>query len=342
MQYLALIPLIFGAFADDDEWQTFTPKDDQFSVSFPGKPEVETKQTSLGTTLTNVTYEHDELVMALSYGECGLKRMPSDADKENFLNGFTQSNTQGQFLGEMRIAYGIHPGRDALRRVDDGQFVRIRVYLINSRSYALMVLARDRAAVSSPAAEKFLQSFSMPVALQQQAAPTKPMSNTQAIIGAVVAIALIIIAFKVLTDRKSEKPQPAEQSKASGSGSWRTGLGVLLLFFALVGCVGLPAQLPGAFQAASTGATPKLGEACGALLMTVLCLAAGIKLIRQDRTSSADPVVTRESTPGREGLGVFLIFLGIVLGCVGAPVALGYVGLPGVIGVVVVVPALST
>ena len=61
--------------AGDESWQTYSPQEDPFTISFPGQPVLEDSATPVGTTAHSASFKTEAgVVYAVVHGESGLKR----------------------------------------------------------------------------------------------------------------------------------------------------------------------------------------------------------------------------------------------------------------------------
>jgi hypothetical protein len=217
MRFLSLLILMGSAVPGPPKWETYKPKNDDFTISFPGHPSEESQPTPLGTTIYTAIVKTDKgAVYSIAYGESGLKGNPTEANKISFFEGAVEAS-KGTILSQKQLSMNGHPGRDYLIKIGDNAFMRMQMYLVNNRSYTLIVVGRDEAALKSEEAVQFLSSFTFPQGLPPVAAsapvppPAAPAPRTERlaeIAGGVFVVVFVILLLAKLGRKK--KPEIKE------------------------------------------------------------------------------------------------------------------------------------
>jgi hypothetical protein len=162
MRRLAVLILLASPLVASAEGEAYAPKEDQFTIRFPGEVTEQSEKNDVGTTDYIVRHITDKgIVFLIRYGDTELRKDPTDLQKNAFFLG-ARKPLQGRLLSEKKISLGDYPGRDFLVRLDDTHIMRMQVYLVNARAYTLMVIGPDESAVRSPTAEQFFASFNFP------------------------------------------------------------------------------------------------------------------------------------------------------------------------------------
>ncbi len=147
----------------------FTPPGETFSVASPQPlaTEQETLETELGDIeIFSFTTEVEGVVYAVAYSDYP-EAIAADLDPQRVLDGSRDgavANVQGRLIQERAVTLGEHPGREltieANPNTEDRAQVRVRLYLVGSRLYqVLVVVPRDRPDPGTT--EQFLESFTL-------------------------------------------------------------------------------------------------------------------------------------------------------------------------------------
>lgn len=189
------------------EWETYKPKDDQFTILFPGHPQEQSQETAFGATVYTARYKSDDgLAFVVMYGETGIKGIPNDSEKASFFKGVrTNAQGKGSLLSETDVTFGGHPGKEFFVKMDDKGFMRMQMYLVNTRMYGLTLASLQEADLKSEGANEFLTSFAFPQgvppilpatpATSQPVPPRKSLSEV--IGGALGTIFMVLILIKL-------------------------------------------------------------------------------------------------------------------------------------------------
>lgn len=150
------------------EVKPFVSKEGNFSIVFPGEPEVASEPLDLddGTTLNMATFSYeisDDDVVMLAYSDVPVKNMDEKAAKEFLKN--EMSGALGAFDIEKpelqkEVSLDGNPGMTYRAKSEDGIYIIAQTYLVKNRLYQIEMLSQKE----YPADEKvqeFIGSFKL-------------------------------------------------------------------------------------------------------------------------------------------------------------------------------------
>jgi hypothetical protein len=166
---IALLLVAVGAISvsadDQPEWKEFTSKEGRFKVLMPGTPKQQQHDTESDFG-KGVLYMNSVQAGRTMYGAnycdfpAEIKKAPLKQVYDSSRDGAV-ANLEGKLAGEKDIKLDDYPGRELQIDVAGGKLVfRARVYLVDQRLYQVVVFGTQEA-VTSKAAEKFLDSFKL-------------------------------------------------------------------------------------------------------------------------------------------------------------------------------------
>jgi hypothetical protein len=207
MRTVAVSLLSFACFlAAPAKRETYQPKDDLFSISFPGHPSETSQKIPTGATINSAVFATDEgVVFTISYGDTGMKKVPTETGKDEYFQGVVKG-LKGTPLSEKRLTIGGHSGKEYLLKVNDSVLVRVQVYLVNTRTYMLMVGSREEADVKSPVADQFFSSFAFPQGMPAVQVPETFAYKLGEFLGFALIIGLVLWIWKGTRSRKRTSP----------------------------------------------------------------------------------------------------------------------------------------
>jgi hypothetical protein len=159
---LLLLGLVVAAVGCDaaPDWQTFTSRDGNYSVNFPG-PAQEAATPPMG--FTAVCAGPDGTAYQVKYTDLPMHedmlRDPRAVDQT--LGGIAvRAVGKGKALANERTTFSSLPARDIIFRSEDGQyFVRDKIFLRGRRAFQLWVVSQTQEKLGSETVEKFFESF---------------------------------------------------------------------------------------------------------------------------------------------------------------------------------------
>jgi hypothetical protein len=150
---------------DYSQWKLYAPKEATFKVRFPSDPTLRT--TPHGSETIHVAGVQRQGVDGLGYVcQWLLKEKPSASREAEaaYLKGQQEGalkSSNGKLVEEKEITLGGVPGREFIIAVADRNVLHCRVYLAGTQVINLQVWGRDKEAVSSGEAIKFLDSLAL-------------------------------------------------------------------------------------------------------------------------------------------------------------------------------------
>ncbi|MDB4835143.1 hypothetical protein OAH12_01005 [Cyclobacteriaceae bacterium] len=151
-------------------WYTYSSKKLGYQVSFPSKPEEETKKlaTEAGKLKMN-------MVMAVSSGDNMLylsnaTKYPSSVTQyltDDTIDGFLEktaegsiSSIKGEHLYTKDIKYGKHPGKEFRIKTKDTGVITMKIYMVGDTMYMLQNISK-KGKEDNASAKKFFSSFKL-------------------------------------------------------------------------------------------------------------------------------------------------------------------------------------
>lgn len=137
----------------------------KFKTVLPGKPSLTSKDLSIGRdgVTVPVTTERVETatraILSVSYADYpeSFREVPPKAILDGVRDGLKGSDGKISDETEIRFGPGKHPGRE-LRIVAGKNVIRVRIVLVGTRLYEVMITG-SKDAVSSSSAEAFWNGF---------------------------------------------------------------------------------------------------------------------------------------------------------------------------------------
>jgi len=158
---LALVFATAGLSRGDEK---YAPEGGKFTITFPGtakpkesKQDVDTAVGKLQMSIASVEVKKDLALIVIysDYPEANAKPQEILARARDGAKGAT-----GKLLEDKEIALGKVPGRDFLLAKEES-FYRARMYLDGKRLYQVIVSGVKKDDVTSPGADKFLDSLEL-------------------------------------------------------------------------------------------------------------------------------------------------------------------------------------
>jgi hypothetical protein len=168
MSMRSIIPIVLfacaPAFADGQPaWKEYASKEGRFKVHFPEEP-VAGKIPNQKPEMHRVGVKRPKLD-ALGYTlTWTVKDQPykDDQAEQAFMKGVQLGSvnaTKGTLESEAEIKLNGVPGREFTFKISDDSYYRYRVFVDKTYVYHLLVMGRDKKAVESEDAVKYLKSF---------------------------------------------------------------------------------------------------------------------------------------------------------------------------------------
>jgi len=163
--------LLLGTTAQaDPKIVDFTSKDGRYSVKIPGKTRQDTKKLAIGATGLAIPVVTDRVdgpnstILAVTYAD--YPDTFRDVDPKTILNGVRDGlkGTDGKVALDEKVTLGKDEdkveGREFRIEAGTKTAVRVRVFLVDTRLYQVMVTG-TKETVNSKAATEFLDSFKL-------------------------------------------------------------------------------------------------------------------------------------------------------------------------------------
>ena len=143
---LVLLVLFCGCIGSEDDvaLETFTSKDDGFSILMPGTPELETHTVNtVAGPITVYVYqvESNGIVYQVGYNDYPEEAMEG-LTPEQMLDGARDgavANVFGELIAEEIISLNGYPGRQINIAVEDNG-IRAKIFLVDNRLYQVLVV----------------------------------------------------------------------------------------------------------------------------------------------------------------------------------------------------------
>ncbi len=169
--FAVCVVLILGTTAQaDPKIVEFTSKDGRYFVKIPGKIRQDTKKLAIGATGLAIPVVTDRVdgpnstILAVTYAD--YPETFRDVDAKTILNGVRDGlkGTDGKVALDEKITLGKDAdkieGREFRIEAGTKTAVRVRVFLVDTRLYQVMVTG-TKDTVNSKAATEFLDSFKL-------------------------------------------------------------------------------------------------------------------------------------------------------------------------------------
>lgn len=145
--------------------KVFVSKPGRFSVVGSGTPQEQKQsvETTAGPVPVTMYLFHTktstQFASYADYPPGSIQAVTTTSALDGARDGFVR-NVRGTLLNEREITYHKHPGREFRVAAPGGLLMLARVYLVGSRLYQLVVVAR-KDQFAEEEARKFLQSFAL-------------------------------------------------------------------------------------------------------------------------------------------------------------------------------------
>jgi hypothetical protein len=146
-------------------WVKFASRGEGFSISAPAvfkRQQMTQKgpdQKDVRITIFRVNVGTDSYLVTISEFSPEYMKNPPKVIFDNARNGSIE-RSGGKLIREQDIKLDKHPGRDVVVAAGEkAGFVRARVFVANGRQYSVMIASKTEAAIDSPEARRFFESF---------------------------------------------------------------------------------------------------------------------------------------------------------------------------------------